>query len=515
MALNAIGREIPERVGNFKLTPYQGVFTTAPGEISLGKKQARILPGESKLKDSIKDAIIATGLKDGMTISFHHHFRDGDKVILMVLEEIKKLNIKNLVLAPSSLTDVHDPVIDYIKAGVIRRIETSGLRGELGKAISHGILEEPVIFRTHGGRVRALETGELHIDVAFLGMPACDEYGNANGFSGKNICGSLGYALADAESAEKVVMITDNLCDYPCVPASIEQSQVDYVVVVKEIGDSALIGKGAARVTRDPQQLLIAKSAANVIEASGYFNDGFSMQTGVGAVTIAVTNFLKEKMIAKNIKASFILGGIGGANTQLHEEGLAKAIFAVQSYDLVASKAVGENLTHYETGAGLYANPHNKGCIVNKLDIVVLSALEIDTNFNVNILTGFNGEIRGALGGGPDSAAGAKLSIFATPLIRGRIPTIAESINTVCNPGETVDVVVTDYGVAVNPTRQDLLERLSKEKIKLVTIEELRKKAEQLTGKGKPIAYTDKVVAIVEYRDGTIIDVIRQVKDEE
>ncbi|HBM79625.1 MAG TPA: citrate lyase subunit alpha, partial [Clostridiaceae bacterium] len=132
--------------------------------------------------------------------------------------------------------------------------------------------------------------------------------------------------------------------------------------------------------------------------------------------------------------------------------------------------------------------------------------------FNVNVMTGSDGVIRGASGGHCDTAAGAKLSIIVAPLIRGRIPTIIDRVNTVITPGETIDVVVTDRGIAVNPLRKDLIKKLRKTNLPLFTIDQLKEKAEKITGKPEPIEFGDKIVGVVEYRDGTIIDVIRQVK---
>jgi citrate lyase subunit alpha/citrate CoA-transferase len=520
MAVNAVGRDIPEKIGNRILKPYAGEFASSPSPVYIQtmRTQGKIQPEESKLLPDITTAIKASGLKDGMTISFHHHFRDGDYIILQVLDAIAKLGIKNLTLAPSSLTDVHDPVVELIKKGVVSRIETSALRGKLGKAVSEGILAEPVILRTHGDRLRAMQTGELKIDVAFLSVSQCDDYGNANCCKGKNICGSMGYAIGDSKYANKVVLITEDIFPFPCNPASINQTDVDYIVKVDAIGDSDLIGKGAARITRDPKQLKVAQNAAKVIEASGLFVNGFSVQTGVGAVSIAVTQFLRERMLVRNIKAGFALGGISAATTKLHEEGLIDKIMAVQSYDVIASAAVGIDPDHIETDVGVYANMFNKGPVVNKLDIAILSALEIDTNYNCNIITGSNGEIRGALGGGPDSSAAAKLTLMVIPLIRGRMPSIVDEVNTICTPGTTVDAVVTEYGVSVNPNRPDLYELLKKAGIKIFTMQELKAMAEKLTGKPKPILYNkDRIIALVEYRDGTIIDVIYQLntKDQE
>ena len=35
---------------------------------------------------NLEEAILRSGLRDGMTISFHHHFRGGDKVVNMVVD---------------------------------------------------------------------------------------------------------------------------------------------------------------------------------------------------------------------------------------------------------------------------------------------------------------------------------------------------------------------------------------------------------------------------------------------
>lgn len=470
----------------------------------------------NKMVPSLEEVIRLSGLKDGMTISFHHHFRNGDHIINMVIAKLAEMGFKNLVLAASSLTDVHTPLIKHIKNGVIRRIETSGLRGELAEAISSGLMDIPVVFRSHGGRAFAIETGELPIDVAFLGAPSCDPFGNANGYSRDNetgiICGSMGYAKLDAMYAKKVILITNNIVPYPNAPFGIPESDVNYIVKVDNIGDSSGIMSGATRFTSNPKDLLIAQTAANVIEGSGYFNDGFSMQLGSGGASLAVARFLREKMIARNIKASFALGGITGQIVEMHEEGLVKKILDVQSFDLKAAASLKNNRFHQQISASYYASPGNLGTAVNQLDIVVLSALEVDVDYNINVLTGSDGVIRGAIGGHQDTAAGASVAIIVAPLIRGRIPTIVGKVNTLITPGKTVDIVVTDQGIAVNPDRTDLIHNLQKTGITLCTIEELKEKAEHIVGKPKPIEYTDKIVGVVTYRDGSVLDVVRQVK---
>lgn len=517
---NGVKREIPLQIeGLGPLKAYHKKLVNGQPKNIERLKDRQLNPSKNKIIGSIEKAVEAVGLKDGMTISFHHHFRNGDYVVNMVMETIARMGIKDLVLASSSLSEIHAPLIEHIKNGVIRRIETSGLRGELAVEISNGLMDIPVVINSHGGRARAIASGELQIDVAFLGVPSCDPYGNANGYSRENAaasaCGSLGYAKVDAQHAKNVVLITDNLVPYPNVPFGIPESQVDYIVVVDSIGDPKGIVSGATRYTSNPKDLLIAKHAADVIEASGYFMDGFSLQTGSGGAALATTRFLREKMIAANIKASFALGGITQQIVELHEEGLIRRLLDVQSFDLKAVESLKNNRFHHQIDAEYYASPDNAGCAAHQLDVVVLSALEIDLDFNVNVITGSDGVIRGASGGHSDTAAGASVAIIVAPLIRGRMPTILDRVNTIVTPGHTVDVLVTDQGIAVNPLRQDLLNNLKAAKLPVMPIEELKAKADKIVGQPEPIKWENKIVGIVKYRDGSVIDVIRQVKKEQ
>ena len=465
-----------------------------------------------KLHQSLEDAIIATGLKDGMTISFHHAFRGGDKTVNAVMAIIAKMGFKNLTLASSSLTTVHDPIVEHIENGVVTKIYTSGIRGKLADAISSGILKEPVHIHSHGGRVHLIDSGELKIDVAFIGVPACDEFGNANGLVGKSRCGSLGYAMVDAENANKVVMLTEMLVGYPNHPASISQDTVDVVVLIDEVGDPEKIGGGETRLTTNPRELMIAKTAAEVIFNSGYFHDGFSLQTGSGGASLAVTRFLEDRMVRDNITAEFGLGGITSTMVALHEKGLIKTLLDVQCFDTVAAESLARNPNHLEISANEYANPSSKGAAVDRLDVVILSALEIDTQFNVNVITGSDGVIRGASGGHCDTAAAANLSIIVAPLVRGRIPTVVNAVTNIVTPGQSIDVLVTDHGIAVNPQRQDLIEKFTEANLPIVDVETLQQRAELLTGKPDPIEFEERIVGYIRYRDGSVIDVIKQVK---
>lgn len=465
---------------------------------------------------TLEEAIRKSGLKDGMTISFHHHFRGGDKVVNMVVDKLADMGFKDLHLAASSLSDVHAPLIGHIKNGVITRISTSGLRGELAKAISGGLMKEPVIFRSHGGRGSAIASGDLHIDVAFLGASSSDALGNACGYSrsgnAKSICGSLGYALPDAEFADKVVILTDDLVAYPNTPNSISERNVDYVVVVDSVGDSSKIASGAIRDTKNPRDILLAKEAAKVIVNSGYFKNGFSIQTGSGGASLAAVKYIRDKMIEDGIKASFALGGITAHMVKLHEEGLIERLIDVQSFDKVAAESLKNDPMHKEVTSVEYAAADDLGSAVHYLDIVILSALEVDVNFNVNVLVGSDGIIRGAIGGHPDTAADSALSIIVCPLLRGRIPCVVDEVTTLITPGSSVDVIVTEYGIAINPRRPELAERLSKAGLKIVDIKWLRDKALSVIGTPDALPFGDKVVGVVMNRDGSVQDVIRNIE---
>lgn len=487
---------------------FQGAWANVPPH-ARGVKTVDAPPSAKVLK-SIADAIDAVELKDGMTISFHHHFRNGDYVMKMVVDAIAAKGIRDLTLSASSLSAVQDAILPHLESGVVTAIDTSGIRGEIGKFVSAGKLKQPVMIRSHGGRARAIETGRLPIDVAFLGAPTCDTQGNINGVEGPSACGSLGYAMVDAAYARKVVAITDNLVAHPLRHISIPQTQVDFVVPVEKIGDPGGIGTGALRISRDPKELVISRYAAQVIEYSGLFKPGYSIQLGSGGASLSAAKFLQEKMLANKITASFGVGGITGIFVDMMQEGLVEQLFDVQDFDLPSIQSLKDNPRHLEMSASYYASAATRGPIVNQVDAVILSATEVDIKFNVNVLTGSNGKLMGAPGGHPDTAAGSHLSIVVLPLLRGRLPMVREKVHTIVTPGETVDVVVTERGVAVNPRRQDLIENLSQSGLPLMQIEDLQRMAYKITGAPDPVPLGGAVVGLVEYRDGTIIDVIRQ-----
>ena len=510
---NAIGREIPEKIaGISEVRAFAGAFDTPPSMNRQAPKVKSIRPTDSKLIDSLAEVFTKIPITDGMTLSFHHHFRNGDGVVNMVLATAAKLGLKNLKVALSSVFPVHAPLIEHAQNGVVTSLETNYMSGPVAKAVSQGLFEKAVVLRTHGGRGRAIECGQLKIDVAFIAAPAADEYGNINGVQGPAACGSLGYAFPDAQYADYVVAVTDYMAEYPLSPVSIPQTRVDYVVKVDCVGDPKGIVSGTTCITRDPVGLKIAEMAAKVIQSAGLIKNGFSFQTGAGGASLATAAFVRKMMEKDGITGSFALGGITGYMVDMLEKGLFKKLMDVQGFDLEAIQSLATNPNHLEIGADFYASPFNSGCAVNKLDAVILGATEIDTDFNVNVVTGSDGFIMGGSGGHSDAAAGAKVTIIVANLLRGRLPIIVDKVLTATTPGETIDVLVTERGIAVNPRRADLKEKMLAAGLPVKEIQELKELAEKIAGAPKQIKTGEKIVAVVEYRDGTIIDVVRQVE---
>ena len=194
---NAVGREIPEEI--LKLTgkdafagsyaKHQAVYQAATHKVA-----PVIDPNYSKVVDSIEEVLKKCGIKDGMTLGFHHHFREGDYVVNMVMEAVHKMGIKDLTICATSLGKAQNAIVPMIEDGTITNIQASGVRGKIGEAISNGKLKGLAIMRSHGGRVRAIESGETHIDISFIGAPSADDMGNCRAIGSQNgaDCGVLG-----------------------------------------------------------------------------------------------------------------------------------------------------------------------------------------------------------------------------------------------------------------------------------------------------------------------------------
>ncbi|MCK4756886.1 MAG: citrate lyase subunit alpha [Thermoplasmata archaeon] len=512
MPINAVGRDIPSIVGGRHLVPYKGAYERhARGwKVPLPLKPTNYSP--DKIVSSLDDAFDRCGITHGACLSFHHHLRNGDYVLNMVLDMAQKRGLKGLKLAQSALFPIHEPLVRMIENGTVSSIEGS-INGPVGRTVSEGKMHDLAVLRSHGSRVRAIHIGALKIDTAFVAAPIADKYGNSNGREGPSACGPLGYALADARYANHCVVMTDNLQPYPVMPPIISQVYVDWVVEVDSIGDSGGIATGTMQPTTDPQRLDIARQTVELADACGMIKDGFSFQAGAGGISLAALGFIREKMKKKEVTARFAHGGITRHIVDMLNEGLIEKVLDTQSFDIPSINSLRENPKHHEIEPDFYANPFNRGQLVNMVDLSLLSATEVDIDFNVNVNTHSDGYLLHGIGGHQDVAAGSKMCIVTCPTHRKSWPIVMERVTNVTTPGETIDAIVTEEGIAINPLREDMLDMAKEANLNVVDIQDLAKKAEEKAGgKATEPDFEDRVVAIIAYRDGTVIDVIYQVK---
>lgn len=508
MTLNAVGREVPPEICGRKLRPYEG-HLSSPMARAVERKIAK-QKGKDKLRASLKKAIELSRLEDGMTVSFHHALRNGDEVINKVASTLDEMGFRNLRFAPTAVFPKHEPLINYIKSGLISRFEGS-MNGPVGAAVSKGILSEPAVLRSHGGRPRAMESGELRVDVAFIAASAADIQGNCTGMIGKSAFGPMGFAYSDAWFARNVVVVTDEIVDYPTVPMSIQESYVDHVVEVESIGDPAGIASGTLKITADPDRLRIAEQVTDIIELSGLLKKGFSFQAGAGGTSLAVVKFLHERMQDKGIVGDFAVGGVTKLVVDMLHDGTIKTIIDAQAFDTDAVKSLREDRNHLEVSHYHLMNPHTKSCVVHHQDVCFLGATEVDVNFNANVNTHSDGRLLHGIGGHQDAASGSKICFILCPLYRKDVPIVRERVTTVTTPGQDVDVIATDHGIAVNPLRRDLLKKVEDSGLPLKSIEELKDLSYEMTGGPPEAEFADEPIAIIEYRDGTVLDLVRKV----
>ncbi|MGD9253829.1 MAG: citrate lyase subunit alpha, partial [Holophagae bacterium] len=447
---NAAGRLVPTEVNGRDSVPFAGVGGFRP----TGRKAAPTVvscadyPADGdKRAPSLREALEAVGLKNGMVVSSHHHLRNGDAVANMVFDAAAEMGVRDLMWFPSASFPVHANQIQHLDAGVIHHIEGS-MNGPLGAYCSEGKMRGLGVLRSHGGRWQAIQDGEVHIDVAVIAAPAADPFGNANGLSGPAACGLLGFALADSVYAEKVIVVTDNLGPFPCLPWQIQGNNVDAVVEVGSIGDPSKIVSGTTRVTQSPDRRLIADYAARFCAEAGIMRDGFSFQAGAGGITLAFSLYLAELMRAEGVTARFARGGSNQYMVEMLDEGLVEFILDGQTFDLNGVASMAKSPHHQDTSPFTSYNYHGKGNFASMVDVSVLGATEVDVNFNGNVVTHSDGRLLHGIGGWQNCLA-ARCSMLLVPSFRDRIPVIVDEVTTLCGPGELIDVVVTERGVAV------------------------------------------------------------------
>jgi len=514
LVTNAVGREVPVEINGAEAVPFAGVGNHRP----TGRKAAAPIATCSdypvdgdKVVQDLKTALQTAGLRDGMTVSSHHHLRNGDFVANAVFTAAAELGVKDLRWFPSASFPCHAPLIDLLDSGVIHHIEGS-MNGPLGAYCSEGKMRGMGVLRSHGGRWQAVQDGEVHIDISVIAAPTADPFGNATGDRGPTGCGLLGFALADSMYADHVIVVTDNLVEFPCIPWQIQGNNVDQVVVMDSIGDASKIVSGTTQITRSPDRLLIAELTARFCDEVGIVRDGFSFQAGAGGTALSFALFLRDMMRARNIKARFVRGGSTQYLVDMLEEGLTDYILDGQTFDLEGVRSMRENAGHVNTSPFTSYNWHGKGNFASMLDAVVLGATEVDVDFNANVVTHSDGRLLHGIGGWMNCLA-SKCTILPIPSFRDRIPVLVDKVTTLCGPGELIDVVVTERGIAINPQRRDLVSTMRGSSLPIRPIEEIKAEvAEIVGGAPTPPNLGDKVVAAIKWVDGTVIDCVREVR---
>jgi len=510
---NAAGRWVPKKVNGELQIPYKGLAKYKPGTTKYGPRGvscADYPEDGNKLVASLRDALVKAGIKDGMTISTHHHFRNGDYLANQIFDIANDLGVKNLIWFPSASFPCHAHLIQYLEDGTIHHIEGS-MNGPLGKFTSEGKMKGLGVLRSHGGRYQAVQDGEVKIDIAVIGAGCADSFGNANGLSGPSSTGLLGFALADSQYADKVIVVTDNMVQFPCYPWQIQGNYVDFTVQVDKLGDPEKIISGTTEITKSPDRLFLAELTARFCEHAGIIKEGFSFQSGAGGTSLAVGEFFRKIMKEKGIKARFARGGSNKYLVSMLEEGLVEYILDGQTFDLEGVRSMAENSRHISTSPFTSYNYHGKGNFASLVDVVILGATEIDVNFNANVVTHSDGYLLHGMGGWQNCLF-SKTVILPVPLFRDRIPVIVDEVTTLCGPGELIDVVVTERGIAINPGRKDLIKAVKGSGLPIMTIEELKNKAEKICGKPEKPQLDEDIVAVIKWVDGTLLDSVRKIK---
>jgi citrate lyase subunit alpha / citrate CoA-transferase len=509
---NAIGRLVPIEVNGAPVIPFRGVGKHKPDGRRTDPPIASCAdypPDGDKTVPDLRTALERAGLRDGMTISTHHHFRNGDLIANRLFDVVATMGIRDIRWFPSAAFPCHATLIRHLESGVIHHIEGS-MNGPLGDYASEGRMRGMSVLRSHGGRYQAIQDGEVHVDIAVIAAPEADPFGNCNGLHGPSACGGLGFAMADSEYADRVIVVTDNLVPFPCVPWQIAGNRVDSVVQVDRVGDPGKIVSGTTQITRSPDRLLIAEMVAKFVDRAGILRDGFSFQAGAGGTALAFAIYLKEMMKGRGIRARFIRGGSTRYLVEMLEEGLTDFILDGQTFDLAGVRSMGTNPRHVNTTPFTSYNYHGKGNFASLVDVVVLGATEVDLGFNANVVTHSDGRMLHGIGGWQNCLF-SKCTILAVPAFRDRIPVIIDEVTTLCGPGELIDVIVTERGIAVNPRRTDLLDALRGTDLPIRALGEIKAEVDRICGKPDRAVSGKKVIAAIKWVDGTVIDAVHQV----
>jgi citrate lyase subunit alpha / citrate CoA-transferase len=525
---NVIGRDVPTNVGGRSFRPFAGSHAAMPEEATAPSRiAARPFAGGSKV--TTLEAAFSV-LRDGDGVSFPHYYRNGgDRFLRAVIGELKRRGLKGIRLIGNAYFGDLDYLVEAVKDGTIAYVYGNPYGG-LARAASGGaLLPVRIMGCSHGGRQRDIVVGAEPIRLAVFPAPAADPWGNASGVLGAKgqRCGPLGLFDADARYADYTCVCAGAVLDRFLPHRSISMEHVDFVVPFENVGDSAGIGAGTLDLGRimSPGNLALADRVMSLLGAAGLLRDGVAFQSGSGA-SLAILQRLSDHFVANRLKASFTIGGITEIHVDMLHRGAVELILHGQCFQ--PTDAVFDSLLHdpghQEVTTSIYANLACKGTLTPLLDFAILSCAEIDRDFNVNTVTGYDGRFVGGIGGGPNVGR-AKLTIMFTSLAgfskrRGQAyPSIRDRVNTVTMPGELVDLVITEEDAVINPASRSphaatLRDRAAAAAIRLISMDELAAKAMVRARELGPLmpapTFDGEVVEIVKADDGSILDVVRQ-----
>ena len=525
---NSLGREVPTSIGGRSFRPFAGSDAATPQPATApARTPERPFAGGSKVT-TLAEAFAV--LRDGDAVSFPHYYRNGgDRFLRAVIAELARRGLKGIRLIGNAYFGELDYLVAAVKDGTVGYVYGNPYGG-LAKATGGGaLLPVRVMGCSHGGRQRDIVVGDEPIRLAVLPAPAADRWGNASGVLGarEQRCGPLGLFDADVRHADYTCVCAGTVLDRFLPHRSISMEHVDFVVPFENVGDTAGIGAGTLDLGRimSPANLALADRVMALLGAAGLLRDGVAFQSGSGA-SLAILKRLSDHFVANRLRASFTIGGITEIHVEMLRRGAVELILHGQCFqptDLVFDSLLNDP-GHQEISTSLYANLACKGTLTPLLDFAILSCAEIDREFNVNTVTGYDGRFVGGIGGGPNVGR-AQLTIMFTSLAgfskrRGEAyPSIRDRVNTVTMPGELVDLVITDEDAVINPASRSphaavLRERAAAAGVPLISMAELAAKALSRARALGPLmpepSFDGEVVEVVKADDGSILDVVRQ-----
>lgn len=525
---NSLGRNVPTGIGGRAYRPFAGSHAEMAEEATRpARVPSRPFSGASKVT-TLEDAFSV--LRDGDGVSFPHYYRNGgDRFLRAVVGELRRRGLKGMRLIGNAYFGELDYLVEAVKDGTVAYLYGNPYGG-LAKAVAAGaLLPVRVIGCSHGGRQRDIVVGTEPIRLAVFPASAADVWGNASGVLGKKEerCGPLGLFDADVRHADYSCVCAGTVLDRFLPHRSISMEHVDFVVPFAGVGDAAGIGAGTLDLGRimSPANLELADTVMRLLGAAGLLRDGVAFQSGSGA-SLAILQRLSDHFVAHALKASFTIGGITQIHVDMLRRGAVELILHGQLFqptDEVFDSLVNDP-GHQEVTTSIYASLACKATLTPLLDFAILSCAEIDRDFNVNTVTGYDGRFVGGIGGGPNVGR-ARMTIIFTTLAgfskrRGQAyPSIRERVNTVTMPGELVDVVITEHDAVINPASRSpyasaLRDNAAAAGVPLITMDELIAKADRAARALGPLmpepAFADEVVEIVKADDGSILDVVRQ-----